>query len=299
MHRGATALTTVLLTIGLLAGCSGRDGTDSAASGDSAGMAAMAEPAAPADGDAQAGGGGGTTASRQVVDLRAAPGRAVIRTADLSVRVDDVRAAAEQAAQLTRAAGGQVGAEERTGTASSGSALLSLRVPPEAFDDTIAALARLGDERSRQLRTEDVQEQVVDLEARLATQRASVDRVRALLAEADALGEVVQIEGELTKRIADLESLEARLESLNARVELATIVLHLDSEGGPVVGEALGFGDGLRSGWAALTTAGRLVAVTTGALLPFLPLLLVAGYLALRVRSRRSPGADAAVVTPT
>jgi hypothetical protein len=58
-----------------------------------------------------------------------------------------------------------------------------------------------------------------------------------------------------------------------------------------VVGSALGFGDGLRSGWAALVTVGRVLAVSAGALLPFLPVLLVAGWLLLR---RRRPAARVA-----
>jgi hypothetical protein len=98
----------------------------------------------------------------------------------------------------------------------------------------------------------------------------------------------VQIEGELTKRTADLEALQARLESLTARVDLSTITLRLDSEGGPVTtGEALGFGDGLSSGWSALVTTARVVAVTLGALLPFVPLLLVGGLVWWRLRTRR------------
>lgn len=58
-------------------------------------------------------------------------------------------------------------------------------MPPTAFDATVADLVALGDERHRRLSTQDVGEQIVDIEARLATQRDSVERVRALLAEAD------------------------------------------------------------------------------------------------------------------
>ena len=276
-------LPALLVTVLLLAGCSsgGADNADT-------GAALSADGSA---GESAAGGGGGQVApdeARQVIDLRAAPGLAVIRTAELEVRVDDVRKAAEEAGRLARAAGGNVENEERSGSRDGGSATISLRVPPKAFDTTISQLAELGEERSRRLGSEDVTEQVVDLEARLATQRASVDRVRALLGEAEKLGEVVQIESELTKRTADLEALQARLESLNARVDLSTITLRLDQSSEPVLGDALGFGDGLSAGWSALATTARVLAVTAGALLPFLPLLLVAAFLGWRARSRRT-----------
>jgi hypothetical protein len=112
--------------------------------------------------------------------------------------------------------------------------------------------------------------------------------VRALLGEAEKLGEVVQIEAELTKRTADLEALEARLKSLNARVDLSTITVRLEHSADPVLGDALGFGDGLGAGWSALVTTARVLAVTGGALLPFLPVLLAVGFLVWRARSRRT-----------
>ena len=278
MRVRAAALVLPLL---LVAGCSGAGGSDSDEStGDVA-------PAAGAAQDAGGTTGGRSDSDGSVVDLRVAPGDAVIRTAELAVRVDDITKAADQAGRLARAAGGRVEAEDRSGSDEGGSATVQLRVPPTEFDATIADLVGLGDERHRRLSTEDVGDQIVDIEARLATQRGSVERVRALLAEADALGEVVTIEAELTKRTAELESLQARLEALEARVDLSTISVTFDSSGAPVIGDALGFGDGLAAGWSALSTAGRVLAVTAGALLPFLPLLLVAGWFGMR-RSRRA-----------
>ena len=213
---------------------------------------------------------------------------AVIRTGELEVEVRDVAAAADEAARLVAAAGGQVEADDRARDGGPQRAVLRLRVPPAAFDATITRLAGLGEERTRRLGSQDVTEQVVDLDSRLATQRASVARVQALLSEATDLGEVVQIEGELTKRTADLESLEARLAALTAQVDLAGISLQLTAKDSPVaaVGGPLGFGDGLREGLDALRAVGRALGVTAGALLPWSPLLLVAAALVRRARRR-------------
>ena len=292
-----TLLSGVLLGAVLLTGCTagggdaqsaGRDSGGSESAGGGSGADVDEGAVAPATGED----GGGATVS----DLRVAPGAALIRTADLEVRVDDVQKSAEAAARIARDSGGRVEAEDRSGLGDDRSASVQLRVPSDRFDAVLADLSALGDERSRRLSSEDVGEQVVDLKARLATQRASVDRVRTLLGEADALGEVVQIEGELTRRTADLESLQARLQSLEGQVSLSTIVVRLDSENGAVVGQALGFGDGLRNGWAALVTIARVVAVSTGALLPFLPVLLLGGWLI--VRRRRPAGGVASAPDP-
>ena len=299
----ARVLSGVLLGTVLLTSCSGggSDAGGSTAESAGGGTGSFAESApgtdsrgaveapATADGDTAAAGatgaqGGGAVA---VTDLRIAPGAALIRTADLEVRVDDVQESAEAAARTALDAGGRVQAEDRSGSGPDRSASVELRVPSDRFDAVLSDLGALGEEQSRQVSSEDVGEQVVDLQARLATQRASVDRVRTLLDEADALGQVVQIEGELTRRTADLESLEARLQSLEGAVALSTVVLRLHSQDGPVVGQALGFGDGLRSGWAAVVTVGRVLAVSAGALLPFAPLLLLGGWLAVRRRRPR------------
>ena len=285
-------LTGVLLGAVLLTGCTGGD-TDQSTESAAADSDTAAESAA---GSAEGGGSGAEPAAEgasapgdpsTVTDLRVAPGVALIRTAELEVRVDDVQRSAEEAARLAREAGGRVESEDRSGSGGDRSASVQLRVPADRFDAVLADLSGLGDERSRRVSSEDVGDQVVDLGARLATQRASVERVRALLDEADALGQVVQIEGELTRRTADLESLQARLQALEGAVSLSTVVLQLHSEDGPVVGDALGFGDGLRSGWAAVVGVGRVLAVTSGALLPFLPVLALGGWLVLR-RGRRS-----------
>ena len=283
MRRSPAA---AVLTALLLTACTGGggDSATSASDADSGGGRASAEDvAAPAA-------GGTTGEGPSLTSGRVAPAGAVIRTAELAVRVDDVRAAADEAGRLARGAGGAVESEQRGSSDEDGTAVVVLRVPPRAFDATVDRLAALGDERSRQVGTEDVSDQVVDLDSRIATQRASVERVRALLDRARNLGEVVQVEGELTKRTADLESLEARLAALEEQVDLSTITLRLDAADGPVApGDALGFGDGLRAGWDALVTVGRVLGVTAGALLPFTPLLLVAAVAVWRTRARRTP----------
>jgi hypothetical protein len=279
-----------LVALLLLTGCSSGD-TDSGGSAESAaqdtggsGGGDAAAPAAPQDSAAEPGPPPEQSVSARVV----APGAALIRTAELTVRVRDVRAAADEAARLAAAATGAVASEERSGSGERASAVVRLRVPPEQFDATVARLADLGEELDRRVGTTDVTDEVVDLESRLATQRASVARVRALLDGAEALADVVQIEGELTRRTADLESLQARLAAVRGQVEQSTITLSLvgDDAAGAAATGPRGFRDGLEAGWEALVAVTRAVGVTAGALLPFTPLLLVA---ALVWRLRRRP----------
>ncbi|MGI8535028.1 MAG: DUF4349 domain-containing protein [Mycobacteriales bacterium] len=304
--KRSPVLATLTLAALLLAGCSSGDSSESAPAATSGGAAAPSGVADTEAADAGKGGAGQAVsppaggsqavspAQAATAAGRVAPATSVIRTGELEVVVDDVRKAADEAARLTRGAGGNVESEERSsdderGGDGTGAAVLRLRVPPESFDATLGGLAGLGEERSRRLGSEDVTGQVVDLDSRMSTQRASVERVRALLSEADTLGEVVQIESELTKRTADLESLEARLDALTGQVELSTITVRLTAKDSPAASPAgpLGFRDGLREGWAALTAVGRALGVTAGAVLPFTPVLLLGGFLLWRGRARR------------
>ena len=293
----------------LLTGCTSGSDSESAApegasaadGGGSDGGGSSSRGAAPGgSGGGESDGGGAAPAApevpEQVVSGRVvAPGAALVRTAELTVRVDDVRAAADRAAQVAAAAAGSVASEERSGTGEDASAVVRLRVPPEQFDGTVAQLADLGDELDRRVGTTDVTDQVVDLESRLATQRASVARVRALLDEAEELADVVQIEGELTRRTADLESLQARLAAVRGQVEQSTITLSLVGDGaaGAAATGPRGFSDGLAAGWDTLVAVTRAVGVTAGALLPFSPVLLVAAALLWRSRRRPAPPAGA------
>ncbi len=297
MKRSLVTITVIGL---LLTGCSASvedsgSGLAEPASG-SADRAVGAPEVAP---DTQGGTGLSPAGEKASVPLgRVAPTGAVIRTGELEVVVPDVGKAADEAAALVRAARGQLEADDRARDQGPQRAVLRLRVPPASFDAVVRDLAALGEERSRRLGSEDVTEQVVDLDSRLATQRASVDRVRALLAQAKTLGEVVQVEAELTRRTADLESLQARLTALSAQVDLATINLRLTAQDAPgaAAGGPLGFGDGLGAGLDALRAVGRAAGVTAGALLPWSPLLLGLGLLAWRAR-RRPREAEAATAS--
>jgi hypothetical protein len=226
--------------------------------------------------------------------------RALIYTGQIYVKVDDVGAKADQAAGIATSLGGTVGGDQRSLNGNQSSAQIILRVPSDKFDEALNQLARLGTEESRSKQTEDVTEALVDLEARLATQRASVDRVRALLAQATTIGEVVSIESELTRREAELASLQQRQERLSGLVALSTITAYLHGPDAEVAPEEpdTGFLAGLKSGWRAFLESVKILLTVAGWLLPwaiaiFVPIWLLVWYL-----RRRRPARVAAPAAP-
>lgn len=216
--------------------------------------------------------------------------RKVISTANLRVEVGDVTAAADRAGRLAAEAGGFVAGSEETGAPDERRAQVTLKVPEDRFDQLVAALATLGEVRSKQVSTEDVTEQVVDLEARLRASRAAAERLQQLIARAASVAEVVGVEAELARRTAEVESLEGRLRVLRDKIDLATVTVNLSPPGVAADEELPGFVSGLRGGWRALRATAILGSAALGALLPWLvPLavLVVAARLGWR-RWRRS-----------
>lgn len=218
--------------------------------------------------------------------LPAASTRQVVRDATLELHVDDVAEATERARLIGSDHGGFVATEEFA----AGAASLTLRVASTELDAALTALGELGEITSRTLGTQDVTEETVDLAARIGSQRASVERVRALLDRAVTIGEVVQVESELTWRQAELESLQQRAATLADQVALATVRVRLEGPE-PASAAAGGFGSGLAGGWDALLASGRVTLIVLGAVLPFaavLALPMVAALLWYRRRHRGS-----------
>lgn len=292
LRVGALALLAVLA----LAGCSGSDSSDAGgAGGDSASDGgASSEGGSTGNDDSTGNGGGGGTAGEPGTALPLGPGaldRDIVVTAELTVRSVDVQRDADRAAQQATTLGGLVSGDIRGGTGDQETADLVLRVPPERVDQLLDALAGLGEEIGRSVRTEDVTTVKADIDSRVQSLQASLDRVRALLADADTITDLVSLERELTTRESDLESLQAQQRALGDQVSLATVTLYLVAQAPEPVEEATGFLGGLDTGWDAFVSLGRGLLTALGASLPFLvvvALLVGAVTTVSRWRSRRA-----------
>ncbi|MFE1441194.1 DUF4349 domain-containing protein [Streptomyces sp. NPDC058739] len=278
--RSAQVLAGVLLAAALaLTGCSGA--SDSGGSSSDAAKAQAQPEQAAGQGPANADAASGRTAPPAPV-----PVNDIIRTASLTVQVKDVPKALEEARTVAEGAGGYVGRESTTRDSEGRERTrVVLRVPVEAYDEVLDDLEGSGKLLERTARAEDVTDQVVDVESRIRTQRASVARIRELMDRATRLTDVVQLEGELSARQSDLEALLARQVSLKDRTSLATITVSLSETPVERVAEDddPGFVDALSGGWDAFLTTLRWIALVLGAVLPFAAALGLLGLLWLRV----------------
>lgn len=195
--------------------------------------------------------------------------REIIRNADVSVRVPDVRQSVAQAKAIAAEANGRTSSESVTVEGESVYAYLTLRVPAQSLDAVLYRLGQMGDVQTVNVTAEDVTTQVVDLDARISALQTSVDRLEQLLAQATSAQALVEIERELSARQAELDSLTAQRAVLADAVALSTVYVSLTPESEAAAFTPPGFLSGLESGWNALRTVVATAITAAGFLLPF------------------------------
>lgn len=288
-HHTTTAVLAIGLTLVLLgAGCSGSDDDESAAT--VAAPTTAAPQAAPASTAAPASGGGSGTVSL----ASAAPaGAALAIEATITIEVDDVRQAVIDLPDLVESTGGAIyDTDIVVGDPETAKATITVKVRPQNIEDLVGDLGTLGRVVGRSQQTEDVADQIADTDARIATAQASVDRVRALLASAADLDEVVRIENELTLRETTLEQLLADQRNLGERVQLATVTIVLrpaeDIEPVAVVvnAEPRTMAKAWHTGWRGFTTVVHGIGLALAYSAPFAFFAAIAAVVALTVRRR-------------
>ena len=197
----------------------------------------------------------------------------IIRTAYVSVDVDDVATGVSAIADLTADLEGQLQSQSVQGTGEDSSANMTVRVPASNLDALLASIDTLGEVTSSSVDAQDVAVEVIDLEARITTLEESIDRLRDLQGQAASVADLVTVESELSARQAELESLTARRDYLMRQVEMSTAYISLTTTttGPGVTPDFLG---GLERGWNSLISLAAGLITLGGFLTPY---LLIAG----------------------
>jgi len=267
----------------VLAGCGG--GGASTSSGAIGGVAPVPSSATHFDSAQSAKSAPGTPSSAEV-SRTGTPvvgiGPKLTRSASLEIRVKNIGTAATSVRSIASGLQGLVLSEQignggivdpgplKDGTEPfAGTGTLTLSVPAEKLDIALDQLARIGTVLQRSSSSQDVTSQYVDTQSRLKTMRASVERVRALMARAKDLGQVVALESEMSRREADLESLESQMDALKNSVERSTLTVSLSTPSSIEPAATNSFLAGLSSGWAAFASSAGGLFTAVGASLPF------------------------------
>lgn len=289
---GAAAIVIAALFAG---GCSGSDDDHASSEG---GATAVDDGAETSGGDAGDGAGGSGDLAAPggenplAVDTVAVSDRAVVRTGQVDLVVDDAEAAAEDIRREAERVEGFV-AEERA-TADPAAVDITIRVPAAEFEGVRTAVAGLGEVTEQTVAAEDVTSEMVDVETRISSLRASVERLQGLLGGAGDVAQLAVVEGELARREVELEALLGQQRVLEDQVQLATlrVLLSEDRPGPSPSDDAPAFRDGLRTGWALAVDGAHVALAAVGFALPFMIVVVpaVLAFVVIRRRGRGQPG---------
>ncbi len=162
----------------------------------------------------------------------------VIRTGQAEIEVDSLEAAIGQVEALARRVGGFIANRSiASGESQRRSATLQIKVPAARYDQAMSGLNGIGKLISATTDAQDVGEEYVDVNARMANARRLEERLVTLLAtRTGKLQDVLAVERELARVREEIERYEGRLRYLRSNVAVSTLAVTV-SEPAPVVGE--------------------------------------------------------------
>jgi hypothetical protein len=259
----------------LLAACAQSASAPSAAQSKGA-PGAVPVPAADA-----ALGYGGTTASapnQGIPTVVVSGDRNLILTAKIDMRSKDPWLTSDRAQAIATGLGGDVLNLSQSGNGDTRSASLTIRVPSSRFGDALQQLKSLeGEIATSGVSAQDVTEQFVDLQARLAAKQAEEQRYLAILNRANTIDEILKVDASLANVRTQIEQLTGQINSIKQRTDFSTISMSISTL------SALP-GDTTPKAWDPAKTVGRALAALGAMLQVFADAviwLIVFGWLPL------------------
>jgi hypothetical protein len=161
---------------------------------------------------------------------------------------------------------------------------MNVRIPAEHFDIFLEEITR-GIKRFdyRNIGTQDVTEEYIDIESRLNTKKELEKRYIEILSRAKTVTEMLEIERELNTVRADIESITGRLKYLQSQVAYSTLNINFYKANV----QSLGFGNkvvqGFANGWQYLLKF--LIGLVN--LWPFILMSVLGLWLAFRISKRQ------------
>jgi len=247
-------------------------------------VASIAQPAPEGRGDS---GGGSGLALPGATDILP---NLVIRSGTATMQVDSLDRAIALVHGLARRVGGFIGSSTtQSGRGAVPAATLEIRMPADRFEDAVEGLRPIGRVESVNVSAQDVGEEYVDVQARMANDRRLEARLIELVARRTGkLSDVLEVEQELSRVREEIERYQGRLRYLQTRAAVSTLSLtvHMPipvvDEGSPGV-----MGEAVRDAWRNFIAVVAFLIQSLGVIIP-LGVCVFAGWLAVR-RFRRPP----------
>ena len=184
--------------------------------------------------DSQPTGGQAAKAARNQASpgVTAAIDKKIIKTGNLSLKVEKAETAAESIANIAKLNKGEISnsyfSESSRGIKSG---YLTARVPYQNFASAFNEIKKVATQVITELsNTQDITADYIDLEARLNNKRAEEVSFVALLNRSGKIEEVLAVTREIARTRGEIEQLQGQLRYLSSQTDMSTITVNLSED---------------------------------------------------------------------
>lgn len=176
--------------------------------------------------------------------------RKLIRNGDLSFETKDVKKTQIAIENICKGLNAYISTENQSNYGERLQYNQTIRVPSNLFDSLISGIETNALKvENKNINTQDVTEEFIDVEARLKTKKDLENRYREILKQAKTVQDIVSIEGQIASVRSEIESMEGRLNYLKNQVSFSTLNVSYYQIVGTDFGFASKFVDALGKGW--------------------------------------------------
>ncbi|MEM9771908.1 MAG: DUF4349 domain-containing protein [Cyanobacteria bacterium P01_D01_bin.73] len=156
--------------------------------------------------------------------------RQLIKTANISVRVDSVDEAVNSLRGLAKKYNGDILSLNANENGDRPSANVQLSIPQNTLEAALEDAAQLGQVDNRNVSANDVTNQIVDADARLRNLRRTEQQYLKIMERAGAIKDVLAVTEQLNRTRQEIEQIDAQLKSLREQVAYSTLTINVQQK---------------------------------------------------------------------
>ncbi len=181
--------------------------------------------------------------------------RKLIRNGQLEFQTEEVKQTKTEIEKICKELNAYISSESENNFGNRLQYNQMIRVPANSFDALLARIEPLAKKiENKNISTQDVTEEFIDVEARLKTKKELETRYREILKQAKTVEEIISIESQIANVRSEIESMEGRLKFLKNQVAFSTLNLTYYETIGTDFGFATKFVESIKDGWDNLLT---------------------------------------------
>ncbi|MEI9921504.1 MAG: DUF4349 domain-containing protein [Bacteroidota bacterium] len=179
--------------------------------------------------------------------------RKLIKTGTIVFEVTDVEKTKTSVAGLVKEFNGYISSDDQNNYAGSPRYSQVARIPADKLDDFIVNIEGLAKKvDSKNISTQDVTEEFIDVETRLTTKKELEARYRDILKQARSVKDILEVETQLSNVRGEIESMEGRLKYLTNQISFSTLTITYYQTVSGNFGFGYRFFNSFGDGWSSL-----------------------------------------------